>query len=82
MKNQIINNLSLLTFLYLYKKDIIKINFKTLKKSKLNLLSLKNFSLIFIVYCFNWPYKTFITGDIGSFPPYRATYKIYKTLLK
>ncbi len=73
--------LSLLTFLYLYKKDIIKVNFKTLKKSKLNLLSLKNFSLIFIIYCFTWSPKTVITGDIGSFPLYRAIYKIYKTLL-
>ncbi|MDC3207816.1 hypothetical protein OA967_00785 [Candidatus Pelagibacter sp.] len=73
--------LSLLTFLYLYKKEIIKINFKTLKKNKLNLLSLRNFSLIFIIYCFTWSPKTVITGDIGSFPLYRAIYKIYKTFL-
>ncbi len=73
--------LSLLTFIYLYKKDIIKINFKTLKKNKLNLLSLRNFSLIFIIYCFTWSPKTVITGDIGSFPLYRAIYKIYKTFL-
>ena len=73
--------LSLLTFIYLYKKDIIKINFKTLKKNKLNLLSLRNFSLIFVIYCFTWSPKTVITGDIGSFPLYRAIYKIYKTFL-
>ena len=73
--------LSLLTFLYLYKKNIIIINFETLKKSKLNLLSMKNFSLIFIIYCFTWSPKTVITGDIGSFPLYRAVYKIYKTFL-
>ncbi len=72
---------SLLTFLYLYKKDIIKINFQTLKKSKFNLLSLKNFSLIFVIYCFTWSPKTVITDDIGSFPLYRAIYKIYKTFL-
>ena len=73
--------LSLLTFIYLFKKDIIKINFKTLKKNKLNLLSLRNFSLIFVIYCFTWSPKTVITGDIGSFPLYRAIYKIYKTFL-
>ena len=73
--------LSLLTFLYLFKKNIIIINFETLKKSKLNLLSMKNFSLIFIIYCFTWSPKTVITGDIGSFPLYRAVYKIYKTFL-
>jgi len=73
--------LSLLTFLYLYKKDIIKINFETLKKNRLNLLSLRNFSLIFIIYCFTWSPKTVITGDIGSFPLYRAIYKTFKTLL-
>ena len=73
--------LSLLTFLYLYKKDIIIINFETLKKSRINLLSLRNFSLIFIIYCFAWSPKTVITGDIGSFPLYRALYKIYKTFL-
>lgn len=73
--------LSLLTFLYLYKKEIIKINLKTLKKNKLNLLSFRNFSLIFIIYCFTWSPKTVITGDIGSFPLYRAIYKIYKTFL-
>ena len=73
--------LSLLTFIYLYKKDLIKINFKTLKKNKLNLLSLRNFSLIFVIYCFTWSPKTVITGDIGSFPLYRAIYKIYKTFL-
>ena len=70
--------LSLLTFLYLYKKDIIKINFETLKKSRINLLSLRNFSLIFVIYCFTWSPKTVITGDIGSFPLYRAIYKIIK----
>ena len=73
--------LSLLTFIYLYKKDIIQINLKTLKKNKLNLLSLRNFSLIFVIYCFTWSPKTVITGDIGSFPLYRAIYKIYKTFL-
>ena len=70
--------LSLLTFLYLYKKDLIKINFETLKKSRINLLSLRNFSLIFVIYCFTWSPKTVITGDIGSFPLYRAIYKIIK----
>ena len=73
--------LILLTFLYLYKKDLIKIDFETLKKSKFNVLSLKNFSLIFVIYCFTWSPKTVITGDIGSFPLYRAIYKIYKTFL-
>ena len=73
--------LSLLTFLYLYKKDIIKINYETLKKNKLNLLSLRNFTLIFFIYCLTWSPKTAITGDIGSFPLYRVIYKIFKTFL-
>ena len=73
--------MSLLTFLYLYKKKILNVNLKKIKQNKVNLLSFKNFSLIFIIYCFTWSPKTVITGDIGSFPLYRAMYKIYKTFL-
>ena len=48
---------------------------------KISYLFLTLFSLIFIIYCFTWSPKTVITGDIGSFPLYRAMYKIYKTFL-
>ena len=73
--------MSLLTFLYLFKRKIINIDLKKIKQNKINLLSFKYFSLIFIIYCFTWSPKTVITGDIGSFPLYRAMYKIYKTFL-
>lgn len=73
--------MTLLTFLYLLKKKVINIDLKKIKQNKINLLSFKYYSLIFIIYCFTWSPKTVITGDIGSFPLYRAMYKIYKTFL-
>ena len=67
-----------LTFLFLYKEKLIVINLNKLKKHKLNVLSLKSYSIVFLIYCFTWSPKTVITGDIGSFPLYRAVYKLYK----
>jgi len=72
---------TLLTFLCLMKKNLIILDKNKLMKHRLNTLSLRNFSLIFIIYCFSWSPKTVITGDIGSFPLYRAIYKIYKIFL-
>ncbi len=70
--------MTLLTFLYLYKNKLIVINMIRLKKHKINSLSLKSYSILFFIYCFTWSQKTVITGDIGSFPLYRALYKLYK----
>ena len=72
---------TLLTFLCLMKKNLIILDKNKLMKHRLNTLSLRNFSLIFIIYCFSWSPKTVITGDIGSFPLYRAIYKVYKIFL-
>ena len=72
---------TLLTFLCLFKRNSIILDKKKIMKQRLNVMSLRNFSFIFIIYCFTWSPKTVITGDIGSFPLYRAIYKIYKIFL-
>jgi hypothetical protein len=63
--------LSLLTYLYCYKKNFIvinnkNINFKIFQK-KLILI------LLFIIFSFGWGPKTLINEDVGSIPIYRKS---------
>mgnify|MGYP001170444767 CR=1 FL=1 len=72
---------SFISFVHLYKNNLISINIKKLKNNKINLLNKKYFMIIFIIYCFTWNPKTVITGDVASFPIYRIPYKLVKISL-
>ncbi len=71
---------SIITYIYLYKKNKIFVLENKLKNNKLNKVSKKIFVLIFVIYCFGWNPKTVITGDVASFPGYRIPYKVFKLL--
>ena len=73
--------MTFITFLFLFKKKVISINFHKLNNCIINKLSRKNFILLFFVFCYTWAPKTTITGDIGSLPLYRAFYKLLKIYL-
>ena len=70
--------LTLVSFFYLYKNNLIYVDLKKIKLNKLNLLKGKYFIYIFIIYAFTWIPKTVITGDVSSFPLYRILYKFIK----
>lgn len=70
-------SLSLLTYIYCIKNNIISID-----TQKLNFTILKNktiTSIIFILFCFSWGPKTLMSDDIGSIPIYRKGVSIIKT---
>ncbi len=71
---------SILTFINLYKNNLIVLNKKKLKANFFNTLNKKFFIFIFIIFCFGWNPKTVITGDVASFPGYRIPYKVIKIL--
>ena len=71
---------SILTFISLYKNNLIILNKKKLRANFFNKLNKKFFIFIFIFFCFGWNPKTMITGDVASFPGYRIPYKVIKIL--
>ena len=73
--------MTFITFLFLFKKKIIFVDFRKLKNNIINKLSKKNYVLVFFIFCFTWAPKTTITGDVGSLPFYRAFYKLLKIYL-
>ncbi len=71
---------SILTFISLYKNNLIVLNKQKLKNNFLNKLKSNMFIILFIIFCFGWNPKTMITGDVASFPGYRVPYKVFKIL--
>ena len=70
---------SILTFLYLYKKNQIKIEKKITENFFIKISKKKKlFILIFIIFSFGWNPKTSIVGDVGSKPGYQIPKKIIK----
>ena len=70
---------SILTILYLYKKNQIKIEKKITENFFIKISKKKKlFILIFIIFSFGWNPKTSIVGDVGSKPGYQIPKKIIK----
>jgi len=72
---------SIISFVYIYKYNLITLSEKFLKKKLFFNIRKKIFIFIVILYCFGWNPKTAITGDVASFPGYRIPYKALKILL-
>jgi len=83
---------SLLFFFYLYKNDLIKINFKNIQKKLdplINFVLEKTFfkskkffvTFVFVIYAFGWSPPTLLSADVNSIPGYRIPYKTIKYLL-
>ncbi len=72
---------SIISFVYIYKSNLINLSEKFLKKKLFVNIRKKVFIFIVIFYCFGWNPKTAITGDVASFPGYRIPYKVLKVFL-
>ena len=72
---------SIITFIYIYKYNLISLSEKFLNNKLLKNINKKLFIFFFIFYCFGWNPKTAITGDVASFPGYRIPYKALKIIL-
>ena len=73
---------SIITFIYIYKNNLINLSEKFLNNKLFKNINKKIFIFIFIIFCFGWNPKTVITGDVASFPGYRIPYKTIKIILK
>ena len=72
---------SIISFVYIYKYNLITLSEKFLKNKIFVNIKKKTFIFIVIFYCFGWNPKTAITGDVASFPGYRIPYKALKIVL-
>jgi len=73
---------SIISFVYIYKYNLITLSEKFLSNKLLKNIKNKIFIFIVIIYCFGWNPKTVITGDVASFPGYRIPYKALKIILR
>ena len=74
--------ISIISFIYIYKYNLITLSEKFLSNRLLKNIKKKIFIFIVIIYCFGWNPKTVITGDVASFPGYRIPYKALKIILR
>ena len=72
---------SIISFIYIYKNNLINLSEKFLNNRLFKNINKKIFIFIFIIFCFGWNPKTVITGDVASFPGYRIPYKALKIIL-
>ena len=73
---------SILTFLYLIKKNLIEISSQKIRINFISKLSKKFFILVFLVFSFSWNPKVVMPDDVASKPVYAIPYKFYKLFLK
>ena len=73
---------SIISFIYIYKNNLITLSEKFLNNKLIKNISKKTFIFIFVIFCFGWNPKTVITGDVASFPGYRIPYKALKIILR
>ena len=72
---------SILTFLFLYKYNLVEIKNDLFKNFFVKLLNRKKTTIIlFIVFSFGWNPKTSIVGDVGSKPGYQIPKKVIKII--
>jgi len=72
---------SIITFVFIYKNNLINLSEKFLEKKIFKKINKKIFILTLIIFCFGWNPKTAITGDVASIPGYRIPYKVLKITL-
>ncbi len=72
---------SILTFLYLFKKNYLKLNQLYKQNFFVKLFKTKKLLIIFfIIFCFGWNPKTSMVGDVGSKPGYQIPRKALKII--
>jgi len=73
---------SILTFLFLIKKNFIELSSQKIRINFISKLSKKFFILVFLVFSFSWNPKVVMPDDVASKPVYAIPYKFYKLFLK
>jgi len=73
---------SLLTFLYLIKKNFIELSKQKIEENYISKTSKKIFIIIFFLFAFGWNPKVVISDDVASKPIYATPYKFYKYYIK
>ena len=73
---------SLLTFLYLIKKNFIELSNQKIKENFISKVSKKIFIIMFFLFAFGWNPKVVISDDVASKPIYATPYKFYKYYIK
>ena len=73
---------SIISYLYLYKKELVIIDNGILRNFFVKVLNRKYiYTFFFIIFCFGWNPKTSLTGDIATNPlwkiPYNASKKVF-----
>ena len=72
---------SIITYLYLYKNDLIKIEESINENFLYKLIKNKKILItFFIIFAFGWNPKTSIVGDVGSKPGYQIPRKVIKII--
>ena len=72
---------SILTFLYLFKKNYLELNQAYKQNFFVELFKTKKLLIFFfIIFCFGWNPKTSIVGDVGSKPGYQIPRKALKII--
>ena len=70
-----------LFYFYLYKNNLIDINFEKISNKLIFFENKKKLSIfIFIIFAFGWSPQNLFKGDVSSFPGYRIPYKSVKFL--
>ena len=73
---------SIISYLYLYKKELVIIDNGILRNFFVKILSKKYmYTIFFIIFCFGWNPKTSLTGDIASNPIWKIPYNASKKVL-
>ena len=73
---------SIISFLYLYKKKLVKFDNEILGSFFIKVLNKKYiYTIFFVIFCFGWNPKTSLTGDIGTNPLWKIPYNASKKIL-
>jgi len=71
----------ILLYLFLYKKNFIKIDDRIFNHKIISPLKNKKFFIVFfIIFCFGWNQKTAMTGDIATNPLWKVPYNASKII--
>ena len=73
---------SIISFLYLYKKELVIIDNEILGNFFVKILNKKYiYTIFFIIFCFGWNPKTSLTGDVATNPIWKIPYNASKKIL-
>jgi len=73
---------SLLTFLYLIKKNFVELSNQKVQANYISKVPKKTFIILFFLFAFGWNPKVVMVDDVASKPIYATPYKFYKYFIR